>query len=225
MTDILVNQFTNTCANDTADVDEQQDDTPDMSAQLKGQEAEAVKTLVEQYLSQHPRVVIAQDYDDACVLRKLLGDEQYCYPCDNDECGPIYCISHRLPDTAPTDPWFQHEITGRLLSASTPEDKKAAILAIPNNATLVSVHSDENYDWSLHDMCALPKSVIELYLGHDCTIKVGGKGTTETITELLTSLPNLQSIDYCGYYADYDGEDIKAVAQTLGRTVYCHEIL
>lgn len=202
----------------------QDDDTDykeDISELLVGQTDDVIKALVEQSLSQHHRVTIAYGFNTAYPLRRVLGDDRYLYLCNGYE--GEYDIERRPDGSEPTDPWFKHNIIGHLMSATTAEEKQLAISALPDGATLVAVNGDGDYDWTVADMCALPKTVVELFFDHDCVIHAGGNGETETFTRLLHSLPNLQSIDY-SEYANYDGDNITAIAKTLGRNVYCHAV-
>lgn len=73
--------------------------------------------------------------------------------------------------------------------------------SIPLGTEMVVIDTFDN-KWNWHHLKELgSKETIKiLYLGHDGLIN----GTEDDINYVINSLPNLEQVYYCGYYADYD---------------------
>jgi hypothetical protein len=87
---------------------------------------------------------------------------------------------------------------------------------------VIDACSSERHTWKmLHGLLESPAcgTIKELHLGHDGLIKEDD----ETMKMVLSGLPALEEVTYCGYYADFDVEEC---LQEIGRseTVMCEAL-
>src|SRR3989344_3478650 len=81
---------------------------------------------------------------------------------------------------------------------------------IPTGVNII-VFPDLNNNWNYGDLLQLPKSVEELYLGHDGVIYGTGNLvrtyrtiSTEDVERLFKHLTKLKKIQVCGYYSQFE---------------------
>ena len=103
-----------------------------------------------------------------------------------------------------------------------PDGSKIIAEQIPGDIeTLIIDRFDNDCKWKHLTLLVKSKakeSISTLYLGHDGCI-YGDKSDIETV---ITGLPNLKKVFYCGYYAKYR-DDLLEIAEKRG--VECIRIL
>jgi hypothetical protein len=105
----------------------------------------------------------------------------------------------------------------------------------PATESIIFDTFDNDHTWE--DLKLLPKSVKELYLGHDGVILIE---KPETVEQILLALPNLTKLGFCGYYTtaeiknglDWSNfsdnrtylEEFEFIAKKLNRTIQFYTI-